>query len=150
MATGITEVLDLFLSDEALSAYNAALAEHSLPALSTVRRHRRLLRGIARYPAAAVEAGEIRGQPEGVGGLRSLRGQVTMHVAFGSADSDQLLTQAPAFVDALREAAIGHLSSAFQSLRFAGARPEGEPFAERGVALRTVPLSFDFVWLYHD
>ena len=150
MATGITEVLALFLSDEALSAYNAALAEHGLPALSTLRRHRRLLRGIARYPAAAVELGEVNGQSEGVAGLRSLRGRVTLHVAFGSADADQLLAQAPAFVDALRKAVIGHLSSAFQSLRFAEARPEGEPFAERGVALRTVALSFDFAWLYQD
>lgn len=148
MATGTSEIEALFLEEAALAAYNTALTERGLAPLAGLRRHRRLLKGAARYPLAAVELGEVTGQSEGVGGLRSLRGRVTLHVAFGAADADALLARAPDYVDALREAVEGALADAFQSLHFAGARPEGEPFAERGVALRIVPLWFEFVVLY--
>lgn len=148
MATGTHDIETLFLGEAALAAYNAALTARGLTPLAGLRRHRRLLKGAGRYPLVAVELGEVTGQREGVGGLCSLRGRMTLHLALGAADGDSLVAQAPVYVDALREAVEEALSGEFQVLRFGGAQPEGEPFAERGVALRLVPLWFEFTWLY--
>lgn len=148
MATGTHDIEVLFLGEAALTAYNAALTARGLEPLAGLRRHRRLLRGAARYPLAAVELGDVVGQREGAAGLCSLRGRVTLYVALGAADGDALLAQASGYVDALRQAVEETLGSEFQRLAFGGSRPEGESFAERGIALRLVPLWFDYVWMY--
>jgi len=148
MATGTHDIEALFLGEAALTAYNSALTARGLSPLAGLRRSRRLLKGAARCPLAAVELGEVTGQREGVGGLCSLRGRVTLYVALGAVDGDVLLAQASGYVDALRQAVEETLGGEFQRMAFGGARPEGEAFAERGVAMRLIPLWFDYTWMY--
>jgi hypothetical protein len=150
MSGVITDIKDQFLSDAASAAYDAAFDAGSLPDLggSPLRRHRLLLRYAATYPALAVELGRVTGRRDGGGGLRSVRGTATLYLAIGRADETVLIEQAEAYADALREAVETTLTGGFESLTFSGALVEGEVYAEGGVPLRLVPVSFDFVWLY--
>jgi hypothetical protein len=109
-----------------------------------------LLRGTARFPALAVELGAVRSEQVAAGGLRALRGTATYYLAAGQADEAGLLANAEQYIDALRQTVEVTLQADFQRLSFAGANVEGEPLTEAGLAVRLLPVSFEFEWLYNE
>ena len=150
MSDALVTLKGLFCADSLRDALNERLADANLPTLAAVpiARHPRLLRSAARYPALAVELGQVSGQLEGSGGLSSLRGVATWWLAAGAAGEAVVLERLEAMLDALREGLAAELAGQLDRFTLAAAGVEGELWQEGSVALRLAPLRFDFVWLY--
>lgn len=149
MANALTAIAAQFSSDTLRDAIDANWSAAGLPGLAPapILTSRRLLRERGRYPALAVELGEVESRSEG-SGLRSMRGEATYWLTVAAADEPTLLSRLQPLLDGLRQAVETTLSDGFQHLSFRGTAPAGERETAAGLPLRTVPLRFSFCWLY--
>ena len=150
MANALTAIAEQFRADTVRDAIDANWSAAGLPTLAgaSILTSRRLLRERGRYPALAVELGEVTSQSEGVGGLRSMRGEAAYSLTAGATDEPTLLTRLEPMLDGLRQAVESELGDGFQSLIFAGVSPAGERETAGGLAVRTATVRFRYCWLY--
>jgi hypothetical protein len=149
VANALTAIAEQFSSTELRDAIDANWSAAGLPTLgAAILTSRRLLRERGRYPALAVELGEVSSRSEGSGGLRSMRGEATYTLTVGAADEPALLARLQPMLDGLRQAVETTLADGFQLLAFCGTAPEGERETAGGVPVRTTTLRFSYCWLY--
>ncbi len=150
MANALTAIAEQFSTTALRDAIDANWVAAGLPGLSPapILTSRRLLRERGRYPAVAVELGEVESRSEGSGGLRSMRGEAIYYLTVAAVDEPALLARLQPLLDGLRQAVETTLADGFQCLSFRGTAPAGERESAAGLPLRTVPLRFSYCWLY--